>query len=77
MKALTIDVVADNQIIGSLEHTESYFVDWEEMGKKARQLAMELCSEYKMLQLWAEGVCLLDLAQHGESPNDIVWNDPL
>lgn len=66
MRRLPIEVVADNQIIGRLDHTESYYVDWEELGQNARQMAMERCPNYRTLQLHAEGIWLLDLARQDE-----------
>ncbi|MCE5322342.1 hypothetical protein LLG46_03385 [bacterium] len=67
MRTLTIDVVADDLVIGQLEHTESYFADWDELARKARQMARELCPGCRKLQLWAADICLLDLILQDES----------
>lgn len=56
MRTLTIDVVADDLVIGQLEHAESYFTDWDELGQKARQMARELCPGCRNLQLWMAGI---------------------
>ncbi|NLN75183.1 MAG: hypothetical protein GX139_02585 [Armatimonadetes bacterium] len=66
MRTLTIDVVADDLVIGQLKHAESYFADWGEMSRKARQLANEACPGYRKLQLRAADICLLDLTWQGK-----------